>query len=150
MGAFPHPPTFLSPANCSTRTHAVHGLHDSTCTHFYRRSFTPWLAEPQRSRHCVMYKVPASGMGNWLPHILIAMETAVKTGATLKVVRLGSAVLFDTLGVCNMIQIPGSPIDQVREACARLTFANTFNRPWSKSEVSALRRSVSIRSGESG
>ena len=52
--------------------------------------------------------------------------------------------------VCNMIQIPGSPIDQVREACARLTFANTFNRPWSKSEVSALRRSVSIRSGESG
>ena len=46
--------------------------------------------------------------------------------------------------VCNMIQIPGSPIDQVREACARLTFANTFNRPWSKSELRELRQPVSI------
>lgn len=131
MGAFPHPPTFLSPSpNCSTRTHAVHSLHDSTCTHFYRRSFSPWLAEPQRSRHCVMYKVPASGMGNWLPHILIAMETAIKTGATLKVVRLGSAVLFDTLGVATT---------NTKPQCESVTELSTRNGLSCRNRTMALR-----------
>ena len=98
--------SYLAPStSCASRSHAIHELADHSCTAFYRTTFVPWLASvgASDSAGCVSLRLPPTGLGNWLPHVLVALETSVLEQRRLRLVRLGSVALFDAIGLQRLV-----------------------------------------------